>query len=397
MVFDYCVIGGGIVGLASAAKILEARPGASLLLVEKEARLAAHQTGHNSGVIHAGIYYQPGSLKATLCRAGAEMTMAFCAAHDIAYKQCGKLIVATSTDELGRMAALYERAVTNGLTLTRLDRAELKRAEPAISGMGALLSPKTGIVDYSQICEKLGEIIRAAGADIQLSTGIDRIMETASAVEIGSGDQSWSARRLIVCGGLQADRLARLAGIDIDFRVVPFRGEYYRLKPEKSGIIKHLIYPVPDPDLPFLGIHLTRMIDGSVTVGPNAVVGLAREKYAKFSVDARDALDTVAFGGFWRLVAGNTKHALHELYGSISKGGYLKECQKYCPSLERDDLLPYPAGIRAQVVTNKGGIVHDFLLKQTNRMLHVCNAPSPAATSALPIGAMIADKIMLPA
>lgn len=393
MRFDYCVIGAGIVGLASANKILEANPGASLLLLDKEERVAVHQTGHNSGVIHAGIYYEPGSLKAKLCRAGAHMTRAFCTEHQIPFEQCGKLIVATNAAEVARIDALYARAAANGLAITRIDQAELRDREPHITGIAALLSPETGIVDYTRVCEKLAETARLAGAEIRFGVAVDHIKEGPGSVEIGAGGDLWIARRLVVCGGLQADRLATVAGLDIDFRIVPFRGEYFRLKPEKSEIIKHLIYPAPDPELPFLGIHLTRMIDGSVTVGPNAVLGLAREGYPKFSVDPSDAWSIASFPGFWKLIFANRKHALHELKGSLSKRAYLEECRKYCPSLELEDLLPYQAGIRAQIVTRDGKAFHDFLIKETDRMLHVCNAPSPAATSALPIGQMIAEKV----
>lgn len=393
MRFDYCVIGAGIVGLASANKILEANPGASLLLLDKEERVAVHQTGHNSGVIHAGIYYEPGSLKAKLCRAGAQMTRAFCTEHQIPFEQCGKLIVATNAGEVARIDALFARAAANGLAITRLDEAELREREPHITGIAALLSPETGIVDYTRVCEKLAETARLAGAEIRFGVAVDHIKEGPDSVEIGAGGNRWTARRLVVCAGLQADRLASLAGLDIDFRIVPFRGEYFRLKPEKSEIIRHLIYPAPDPELPFLGIHLTRMIDGSVTVGPNAVLGLAREGYPKFSIDPIDAWSIASFPGFWKLILANRKHALHELRGSISKRAYLEECRKYCPSLELEDLLPYQAGIRAQIVTSDGKAFHDFLIKETDRMLHVCNAPSPAATSALPIGQMIAEKV----
>ncbi|OEO29667.1 hydroxyglutarate oxidase [Devosia insulae DS-56] len=393
MRFDYCVIGAGIVGLASANKILEANPGASLLLLDKEERVAVHQTGHNSGVIHAGIYYEPGSLKAKLCRAGAEMTRAFCTEHQIPFEQCGKLIVATNAKEVARIDALYARAAANGLAITRLERAELREREPQITGIAALLSPETGIVDYTRVCEKLAETARSAGAEIRFGVAVEHIKEGPDSVEIGAAGNLWTASRLVVCAGLQSDRLARLAGLDIDFRIVPFRGEYFRLRPEKSEIIRHLIYPAPDPELPFLGIHLTRMIDGSVTVGPNAVLGLAREGYAKFSIDASDAWNIASFPGFWKLIFANRKHALHELKGSLSKRAYLEECRKYCPSLELEDLLPYQAGIRAQIVTSDGKAFHDFLIKETDRMLHVCNAPSPAATSALPIGQMIAEKV----
>jgi (S)-2-hydroxyglutarate dehydrogenase len=392
MIYDFCIIGGGIIGLATAHKLLEAYPDASLLLIEKETALASHQTGHNSGVIHAGIYYEPGSLKAKLCREGLEATVAFCKLHDLAYEQCGKLIVATNAVEETRLDLLYARANANGLKLRRISGAELQAIEPNIIGTAALLSAETGIVDYREIGTKLAELITAKSAEIILGSKVDRIIEQADFVEIGTKDSTWQAKKLIVCGGLQADRLAKLAGLPVDFRIVPFRGEYFKLPADKNNIIQHLIYPVPDPSLPFLGVHLTRMIDGSVTVGPNAVLGLAREGYPKLSINLRDMVSFVFYAGFWKLIWEHRRHTIHELKGSISRAAYLKDCRKYCPELRRTDLLPYRAGIRAQVVTRAGKAVHDFMYAQTDRMLHIYNAPSPAATSALPIGEMIAQK-----
>jgi len=394
LLYDFCVIGGGIVGLATALKLLERRPGASLLMLEKEDRVARHQTGHNSGVIHAGIYYAPGSMKARLCSAGASATRDFCTEHGIPFVTCGKLIVATNPAEMQRISALYERATANGLKLRHVNRAELKELEPNISGTGALLSPETGIVDYRRVSEKMAELLLRAGATIRYGTNVDGIEEGVADITIRASGTSWQARQLVACAGLQSDRIARLAGAKVDYRIVPFRGEYFRLPPHRDKIVRHLIYPAPDPDLPFLGIHLTRMIDGGVTVGPNAVLGLSREGYPKLSFNLRDAVDLAAFPGFWKLVAKNGRHALSELRNSLSKQRYLEECQKYCPSLTVDDLGPCEAGIRAQAVTSNGEAVHDFLFAETTRTLHVCNAPSPAATSALPIGNMIAQKCL---
>jgi len=393
MIFDYCVIGGGIVGLATAMRLLETRPGSSLVVLEKENRLAKHQTGHNSGVIHAGIYYPPGSLKAELCRKGSVATKTFCAENGIRFDVCGKLLVATSAAEVLRMEALYERSRQNGIEVARVGAEELKEREPNVRGQGALLVPSTGIVDYSEICRAMGCRIEALGGEIHLSTRVSGIRETAAAVDIDCEGKSWRAKKLIVCGGLQSDRLAMSAGLSIDHRIIPFRGEYYRLPPEKSAIVRHLIYPIPDPALPFLGIHLTRMIDGGVTVGPNAVIGFAREGYPRLSVDLSDTVDIVRFPGFWKTAFSHRKSALQEFRNSFWKAGYLKECQKYCPSLDLSDLLPYEAGIRAQAVHKDGTLIHDFLFAETDRMLHVCNAPSPAATSALPIAEMIIARM----
>jgi len=394
MAYEYCIVGGGIVGFATAMKLIESDPGAQVLLLEKESEPGQHQTSHNSGVIHAGIYYAPGSLKARLCREGLTATKSFCLDHGIPFEECGKLIVATNDVELARIDALYERAAANGLNLEKIDRGDLARREPSITGIAALFSPDTAIVDFGLVCRRIAEHVARQGVVTRYGMQVTRIEETENHVEISCGEESFTARKLIVCGGLQADRLARMAGLAIDFHIVPFRGEYYQLPQEKSNIVKQLIYPAPDPSLPFLGIHLTRMIDGSVTVGPNAIIGFAREGYPKLSFSLRDTLDFVGFPGFWKLMYEYRKHAAHELAVSFSKMAYVRECQKYCPSLCIDDLRPYRAGIRAQVVNSNGEAIHDFLFKQTDRMLHVCNAPSPAATSAIPIGGMIAARCL---
>lgn len=394
MIFDYCIVGGGIVGLATAMRLLENKPGSSLILIEKEDALGKHQTGHNSGVIHAGIYYPPGSLKAELCRKGAEATKAFCSENGIRFEVCGKLLVATSDLEIQRMNALYERSKQNTIEVHRVSEGELREREPHIRGRGALFVPSTGIVSYAEVCQAMGRRIKALGGDIRLSTRITGIRETIDVVDITSDGETWQAKKLVACAGLQSDRLAVLAGLSIEHRIVPFRGEYFRLPADKNDIVRHLIYPIPDPDLPFLGVHLTRMIDGSVTVGPNAVIGFAREGYPRLSVNLSDMADYALFPGFWKTVFANRKSAVTELRNSLWKPGYLEECRKYCPSLDLADLLPHEAGIRAQAVRRDGALIHDFLFVQTDRMLHVCNAPSPAATSAIPIARMIASRTM---
>ncbi|KAI2693583.1 L-2-hydroxyglutarate oxidase [Pseudomonas sp. TNT3] len=394
MIYDYCIIGGGIVGLATAMALLERQPGASLVILEKEPMLAQHQTGHNSGVIHAGIYYAPGSLKADLCKRGAEATKAFCTEHQIKFDVCGKLLVASTPLEVSRMHALYERSKQNGLKVEQLDATELRRREPNIVGLGGLFLDATGIVDYRQVCQAMARVIEAAGGEIHLQTSVTAIRESADSVTVSSLDQVWQARQLVACAGLQSDRLARMAGVKIDHQIIPFRGEYYRLPASRNEIVNHLIYPIPDPELPFLGVHLTRMIDGSVTVGPNAVLGLGRENYRKFSINWRDVAEYAGFPGFWKTIWNNLGSGTTEMKNSLFKRGYLEQCRKYCPSLEVDDLLPYEAGIRAQAVMRDGTLVHDFLFAETPRMVHVCNAPSPAATSAIPIGQMIAEKIL---
>lgn len=383
---DYLVIGGGIVGLSTAMQLAQRFPQAKVRLLEKEAQLATHQSGRNSGVIHAGVYYAPGSLKAKFCRAGVDATIAFCTKHGIAYEQCGKLLVATSALELERMDALEKRCRDNGLSPQRLSADELKIREPNITGLGALFVRLTGIVDYPAMARAMASELERAGGSVHLQCTVTGIEEREDSVQVASSQGVFEADQLVVCGGVQADRLAAMAGLKPDFRIVPFRGEYYRLNARHNDIIQHLIYPIPDPDLPFLGVHLTRMIDGSVTVGPNAVLGFAREGYPKGSMNLKDVASMALFSGFWKVMGKNLRSGITEFRNSLSKRRYLALCQKYAPGLELDDLEPHPAGIRAQAVMKDGSLVHDFLIRQTPRMLHVCNAPSPAATSCLPIG-----------
>ncbi|GAA4470992.1 L-2-hydroxyglutarate oxidase [Rhodococcus olei] len=392
MTFDYCIIGAGIVGLATARAVLQRKPGASVLVLEKEPEVAAHQTGHNSGVIHAGIYYEPGSLKADLCKRGAAATKRFADDHGIEYRVTGKLLVATDTTELVRMEKLVERARINGIDHERLGADELREREPLVSGIGALLVKATGVIDFRRICRALVDEVLAAGGEVRTGHAVVEIAERSDAVTVSTADGTVTARHLIACAGLQADRVARLAGLHTDFQIMPFRGEYYRLRPEKSSIVRHLIYPIPDPDLPFLGVHLSPTIGGDITVGPNAVLGFAREKYRPFGVDRRDAVELLRFPGLRRVAAANVRTGIRELRNAVFKRGYLAECRKYCPSLELDDLRDRHAGIRAQAVLADGTFVHDFLIRSTDRMVHVVNAPSPAATSALPIGELIAER-----
>ena len=393
--YDYAVIGGGIIGLSTAWQLRQRQPGKSIVVLEKEAMLAAHQTGHNSGVIHAGIYYEPGSLKAKFCRRGVQATLRFCKDNDINFEQCGKLIVATSAEEHERMLDLHQRALENGIDVELLDEAQLRVTEPHITGVGAILSGTTGIVDYAVVARTMAACFEDLGGEILSGTEVLDLSESPECVTIRTtSGKTLEARCLIACAGLMADRVAQLMNIDIDFRIVPYRGEYYRLPEDKAGIVRHLIYPVPEPGLPFLGVHLTRMVDGSVTVGPNAVQGWKREGYGRLNVSTKDVWEMLSFPGFWRVTADNLAIGLAEFRNSLWKPGYLKRVQKYCPSVQLADLLPHPAGIRAQAVMRDGTLVHDFLFAETSRSLHVCNAPSPAATSAIPIGEHICDKIL---
>lgn len=392
--YDYVIIGGGIVGVSTAWQLKQKHPASAILLVEKEAQLASHQTGHNSGVIHAGVYYAPGSLKAKFCAAGMAATIQFCRDNDIPFEQCGKLLVATNDIEHERMLALYERSKENGVDVELIDGAELRRLEPNVEGVGAFLVKTTGIVDYRQVCIRMAERFRELGGEVRLSARVTGLCESPDSIIIETEDgESIKTQYLVTCAGLMADRVTGMLGIDTDFQIIPYRGEYFRLPAEKNNIVKHLIYPVPDPDLPFLGVHLTRMIDGSVTVGPNAVQGWQREGYGRINVSLRDTWDMLRFPGFWKVSRSNFKTGIAETWNSFWKPGYLKLVQKYCPSIQLDDLLPCPAGIRAQAVLRDGTLVHDFLFAESPRSLHVCNAPSPAATSAIPIGEYICDKV----
>ncbi len=384
--FDVAVIGGGIVGLATAMQLTERYPGMSVAVLEKEPELASHQTGRNSGVIHAGVYYQPGSLKARFCREGVAATEQFCDERGIPYEQCGKLLVATDRDELPRMDALFERAKQNGIVIEKLDQMEVARREPRIRSLGGLWSPTTGIVDYGRVARAMADVVRERGGAILTNTEVLHIDETPSGVVLETERDRVRARHAVSAAGLQADRLARMAGVETDFRIVPFRGEYYRLGADKNDIVQALIYPIPDPELPFLGVHLTRMIGGYVTVGPNAVLAFAREGYTFGDVNVNDLLEMVRYSGFRQVIKANLKSGAQEMAGALVKARYLALCQRYCPELEMEDLQPYRAGVRAQAVLPDGTMVHDFLIGETARTIHVLNAPSPAATSAIPIG-----------
>ena len=393
--YDYIIIGGGIIGASTAWQLKQKKPKTSILLLEKEQELAQHQTGRNSGVIHSGIYYTPGSLKAKFCKKGVEDTISFCKEHNVAFDQCGKLIVATNSLEYIRLLEIYERADKNGLQVELLDKKMLKDKEPNIEGSGAIFINTTGIVDYSDMTKKMAAIFSRLGGETRKNSKVTKIKEVKNKVDITLADGTiLETNYLIVCAGLMADRLAIMQGIDINFRVIPYRGEYYQLSSDKNKIVNHLIYPVPDPKVPFLGIHLTKMIDGSITVGPNALQGYKREGYGKLNFNLVDTLEMILFIGFWRVLKKNFKSGLLELWNSIWKRGYLKQINKYCPSITLKDLKPHQTGVRAMTVDSNGELIDDFLIINTHRSLHVCNAPSPAATSAIPIGNYICDKIL---
>ena len=386
-VHDHVVVGGGIVGLSTARHLLASRDGADVLVLDKEGDVGRHQTGHNSGVIHSGIYYQPGSLKARMCREGSRRTEEYAAEHGVPVRVIGKLLVATDERELAGMHALRERADVNGVAAEVIDAAELRRREPHVAGLGALWLPGTGITDYRAITRALaGDVRSAGGRGGDGLRGHRRSTESGDEVRLTTTTGVVRARNVIFCAGVQADRVARMAGLPLDFAIVPFRGEYYDVVPQRADLVCSLVYPIPDPSLPFLGVHLTPTVDGGLNVGPNAVLGFAREGYPKFSFDWRDTVEMARFRGMYPLARQNLRTGARELRNSVWKTGYLRECQKYAPSLTADDLVPREAGIRAQAVLRDGSFVHDFLLRRTARTLHVINAPSPAATSALPIG-----------
>ncbi|MEX2479492.1 MAG: L-2-hydroxyglutarate oxidase [Gammaproteobacteria bacterium] len=392
--FDAIVVGAGIVGLATARRLQALRPHWRLAVLDKEPAVGAHQSGHNSGVIHAGVYYPPGSLKAAFCRRGAAATLRFCADHGIAHRQCGKLIVATERSELTRLRALAERAAANGLRGQMLDAAAIAEREPSVRGVGALYVPETGIADYPAMCAKLAELFVAAGGTLICGATVDGIDERSDGVSVESTLGTWRGGRLVVCAGLQADRLARLAGLAIDFAILPFRGDYYRLPAARGRLVSTLIYPVPDPRLPFLGVHLTVTTAGAITVGPTAMLALAREAYRKWGFDWRDCVTLAGYPGTWRLLSRFPRAGALEFLHAVSRRLYLRAAQRYCPQLDIADLADHECGIRAQAVNRRGELINDFLIEQTPRSVHVCNAPSPAATAAFPIAETIAERLL---
>ncbi|HXV22298.1 MAG TPA: L-2-hydroxyglutarate oxidase [Desulfuromonadales bacterium] len=391
--YDVAVIGGGIVGAATAMALLEATPGLSLVLLEKEARLAAHQTGHNSGVIHSGLYYRPGSLKAQNCTAGREALYAFCAEHAVPHERCGKVVVATREQELPQLTELEQRGRQNGLAgLRRLDAAQLREFEPQVAGLAGLHVPQTGIVDYVAVTEAYAGVVRRRGGEIRTSSRVVSIRRAADGFRLGTSRDAVLSRFIVNCAGLQSDRIARLAGSDPQVRIVPFRGEYYELAEARRNLVRDLIYPVPDPAFPFLGVHFTRMIDGRVEAGPNAVLAFKREGYHRLSFSLFDTLETFGYGGFWRLAGRYWLTGLQEYYRSFSKNAFVRDLQRLIPALREEDVVRGGAGVRAQAVDAAGKLLDDFRIVEGEGMIHVLNAPSPAATASIAIGKVVAGK-----
>jgi len=391
--FDCIVVGGGIVGLSLAWTILEKRPGRRIAVLEKEEAVGRHQTGRNSGVIHSAIYYKPGSLKAKLCREGDRRLVEFCQQHDVRYEVCGKIIVATSLAEIPLMENLYQRGLANGITVKKLSAAQVKEIEPHVSCLAGIHVPSTGIVDFTDVCQKLAELIGTRGGELRLDTKVLGLRSNGSQAVLETSKGDLTTRWMVNCAGLHSDRVAKLDGAQPGAQIVPFRGEYYELRPERRSLVRNLIYPVPDPQFPFLGVHFTRMIDGSVHAGPNAVLSLKREGYDRTSFDLRDFLETMTYGGFWRLAAKHARSGLAEIHRSFSKKAFVRSLQRLIPEIREEDLVPGGAGVRAQALRPDGRLVDDFLIVNGRHAIHVCNAPSPAATASLEIGRIIADQI----
>lgn len=393
MTHDFAVVGGGLVGLAVARELTGRYPGAGVLVLEKEDRWAAHQSGHNSGVLHSGVYYRPGSLKARLCRAGHAAMLEFCREQGIPHELTGKVIVATERGELEALAELERRGRANGLQVTRLSPTELREIEPHAAGVAALRIPEAGIIDFPGVADALAAVVSERGADLRLGAEVQGLSVDAEGVTIETAAETFQARALITCAGLQSDRIAELLGLRLPARIVPFRGEYYELRPERRDLVKGLIYPVPDPRFPFLGVHFTRSIDGSVHAGPNAVLSLKREGYRRSDVDLGDTAEILRYAGFWRFLGRFWRVTASEVRRSLSKRVFVRSLQKLVPEVRRQDVVPGGSGVRAQALAPDGRLVDDFLLIEGPRSLHVVNAPSPAATACLSIASAIVDRI----
>ena len=390
--FDIAIIGGGIIGLAVGRELSMRYANLKIAIVEKETELGQHQTGHNSGVIHSGLYYAPGSFKAKFCVEGAEAMKAYATEHDIEYENCGKLVVATSEDELPRLQTLFERGTANGVKdMEMIGGEQLREYEPNAAGIRAIVVPPTGIIDYRQVAASYAKEFQEHGGEIVTSARVDGIQRAPGRVVLQTTAGDIEAKHLINCAGLYVDMVARLMGVPVDVKVIPFRGEYYMLKPGREQLVNNLIYPVPNPEFPFLGVHFTRTIDGQREAGPNAVLAFAREGYTRSSFNPSEALGTFRFPGFWAMTRRYWKMGAGEFYRSNSKAAFVKALQKLMPSITADDLVPGHAGVRAQAVDRKGNLLSDFDIHETPNAIHIRNAPSPAATSSLSIGRYVSD------
>lgn len=387
------VIGGGIVGLATAYRFLQQHPGSTLTVLEKEARPAEHQTGHNSGVLHSGIYYKPGSLKAINCREGKKAMEEFCAQHGIAHELCGKVIVSTQEWELPNMQKIYERGQANGVRCELISKERLKEIEPHVAGIAAIHVPEAGIVNYRQVCEKLAELIGGMGGKVVYKAKVTAMEHRNGSTIVKSTAGEFETAFVVNCAGLYCDKVTQLSGQDPQSKIVPFRGEYFEVKHEYHHLCRNLIYPVPDPSFPFLGVHFTRMINGHLECGPNAVLAFAREGYKKTDINIPELIESLTYGGFIRMASKYWKTGMGEMWRSFSKAAFVKALQRLIPEVQAHMLEPAPAGVRAQALLPDGSMVDDFLIRETERVINVCNAPSPAATASLNIGKLVVEKL----
>jgi L-2-hydroxyglutarate oxidase len=392
MKYDVVVIGAGIVGLATALQLKKAKPSLNVLVLEKESKVAVHQTGNNSGVIHSGIYYKPGSLKAKNCMDGYHQLIDFCKEQNIPYELCGKIIVATSESELTALDNIYNRGVENGLEgLRYIDSAEIKAIEPQTYGVRGIVVPQTGIVDYKVVAEKYAEVFKSLGGEINFNTKVSGVKSVEDGVDIKTDAATISSRLMVNCAGLYSDKIAAFTIPDLEVKIIPFRGEYYSLREDKRSMVNHLIYPVPDPNFPFLGVHFTRRIDGEIEAGPNAVLAFAREGYTKSKINLPELFESLTWSGFIKVFKKYWKTGFGEMHRSFNKGAFTHALQKLMPSIQSSDLVPGGAGVRAQACDKDGGLIDDFYIKELPGQVHVLNAPSPAATSSLAIGKSISE------
>ena len=392
---EVIVVGGGIVGLAAAYRLLEARPGLKLRVLEKEQKLAAHQTGRNSGVLHSGLYYKPGSEKARLSVSGLQQMIKFCREHGIAHEQCGKIVVACDEIELPRLETLWQRGNANGLAgLRKLNSQQIKEIEPHAAGVAAIHVPQEGIVDYPAVCDKLAALINGNGGEITLNAHVEKVISEGSDKIVETNAGNFRANFVVACGGLYSDRLVKASGQKPSAKIIPFRGEYFQIKKERQFLVRNLIYPVPDPQFPFLGVHFTRLIHGGIEAGPNAVLAFAREGYRWSNVNPRDLAESVTFPGLWKFLARYPSLWTYEIFRSLSRAEFTRSLQKLVPEIRSDDLEPGGSAVRAQAMTPDGNLVEDFHFEEGPGILHVINAPSPAATASLAIGQRIAEKAL---